>query len=149
MNDKNLELISERNIILDYDKNPIKIEDYNTLFVFLISMSIIPLIIYVYIYNPGGVSEGSLYRNTFIIAPFLMMPYIRAYLKSRNKRKIILMNDSIKFMHENKTIEEIKIFEITDIKRTYSDIYHKTQVIGELSYIAFVFVFIILVKYSF
>ncbi|MCT7908449.1 hypothetical protein N5915_02645 [Arcobacter lacus] len=129
---------------IDYDKNPIEIKDYNTLFVFLISMSTIPLMIYIFIYNPGGVSEDSLYRNIFIITPFLMMPYIRAYLKSRNKRKIILMNDSIKFMHENKTIEEIKIFEITDIKRTYSDLYHKTQVIGELSYIAFIFVFIIL-----
>lgn len=45
-----------------------------------------------------------------------MMPYIRAYLRARNKRKIILMNDSIKFMHENNVIEEIKISEITDKK---------------------------------
>ncbi|MFW2454234.1 hypothetical protein ACN4FY_11660, partial [Aliarcobacter butzleri] len=87
-------------------------------------------------------SESSLNRHIFIIIPFLMMPYIRAYLRARNKRKIILMNDSIKFMHENNIIEEIKISEITDIKRTYSDLYHKTQVIGEISYIAFIFVFI-------
>ncbi|BAK71249.1 hypothetical protein [Aliarcobacter butzleri] len=132
---------------IDYDKNPIEIKDYNTLFAFLITISMIPIVIYAYMHNlntPGGMSEASLYRNVFIIIPFLMKPYIIAYLKSRNKRKIILMNDSIKFVHENKTIEEIKIFEITDIKRTYSDLYHKTQIIGELSYIAFVFVFIIL-----
>lgn len=132
---------------IDYDKNPIEIKDYNTLFEFLITISMIPIAIYAYIHNlntPGGMSESSLNRHIFIIIPFLMMPYIRAYLRARNKRKIILMNDSIKFMHENKTIEEIKISEITDIKRTYSDLYHKTQVIGELSYIAFIFVFIIL-----
>ncbi|WP_123377952.1 hypothetical protein [Aliarcobacter butzleri] len=132
---------------IDYDKNPIEIKDYNTLFEFLITISMIPIAIYAYIHNlntSGGMSESSLNRHIFIIIPFLMMPYIRAYLRARNKRKIILMNDSIKFMHENKTIEEIKISEITDIKRTYSDLYHKTQVIGELSYIAFIFVFIIL-----
>ncbi|MDH1976916.1 hypothetical protein, partial [Aliarcobacter butzleri] len=120
---------------IDYDKNPIEIKDYNTLFAFLITISMIPIVIYAYMHNlntPGGMSEASLYRNVFIIIPFLMKPYIIAYLKSRNKRKIILMNDSIKFVHENKTIEEIKIFEITDIKRTYSDLYHKTQIIGEL-----------------
>ncbi|MCG3689967.1 hypothetical protein [Aliarcobacter butzleri] len=132
---------------IDYDKSPIEIKDYNTLFVFLITISMIPIVIYAYIHNlntPGGMSESSLYRNVFIIIPFLMKPYIIPYLKSRNKRKIILMNDSIKFMHKNNIIEEIKISELTDIKRTYSDLYHKTQVIGELSYIAFIFVFIIL-----
>ncbi|MCT7537005.1 hypothetical protein ACN4FU_00485 [Aliarcobacter butzleri] len=132
---------------IDYDKNPIEIKDYNTLFEFLITISMIPIAIYAYIHNlntPGGMSESSLNRHIFIIIPFLMMPYIRAYLRARNKRKIILMNDSIKFMHENNIIEEIKISEITDIKRTYSDLYHKTQVIGEISYIAFIFVFIIL-----
>ncbi|WP_152020158.1 hypothetical protein [Aliarcobacter butzleri] len=138
MDDKNLEL---------NDKNPIEIKDYNTLFEFLITISMIPIAIYAYIHNlniPGGMSESSLNRHIFIIIPFLMMPYIRAYLRARNKRKIILMNDSIKFMHENNIIEEIKISEITDIKRTYSDLYHKTQVIGEISYIAFIFVFIFL-----
>jgi hypothetical protein len=142
MNDSNLKLISQ-----DYDKNPIEIKDYNTLFEFLITISMIPIAIYAYIHNlntPGGMSESSLNRHIFIIIPFLMMPYIRAYLRARNKRKIILMNDSIKFMHENNVIEEIKISEITDIKRTYSDLYHKTQVIGEISYIAFIFVFIFL-----
>ncbi|MDN5105555.1 hypothetical protein O8C79_09630 [Aliarcobacter butzleri] len=142
MDDKNLELIPQ-----DYDKNPIEIKDYNTLFEFSITISMIPIVIYAYMHNLntlGGMSEASLYRNVFIIIPFLMIPYIRVYLRAKNKRKIILMNDSIKFMHENKIIEEIKIFEITDIKRTYSDLYHKTQVISELSYIAFIFVFVFL-----
>ena len=52
MNDSNLKLISQ-----DYDKNPIEIKDYNTLFEFLITISMIPIAIYAYIHNlntPGG-----------------------------------------------------------------------------------------------
>ncbi|WP_418186876.1 hypothetical protein [Aliarcobacter lanthieri] len=144
MDNKNLELIPENNQIVDYDKEPIIINDYNSLFLCIFHISLIPIMIFLYIYNPFETDKNSLFRNFFIIIPFFLALYIRPYFKAKDKRKIILTNDNIKFMHENKTIEEIKIFEITDIKRTYSDLYHKTQVIGELSYIAFIFVFIIL-----
>lgn len=56
-----------------------------------------------------------------------MALYIRPYLKSRGKRKIVLTNSDIKFMHEDIILEEIKISEITDIKKTFHDIYHKSQ----------------------
>lgn len=49
MDDKNLELIPENNQIVDYDRNPIEIEDYNSLFIFLLNISLIPIIIYIYI----------------------------------------------------------------------------------------------------
>ncbi|RBQ32401.1 hypothetical protein CRU92_01450 [Arcobacter sp. FW59] len=115
---------------IDYDKNPIEIKDYNTLFMFLVNISLIPVLIFIYInheYNPGEISEASLYRNLFIIIPFAMSIYMIPYIKSRGKRKIVLTNTDIKFMHENKIIEEIKISEITNIKKTYIDIYHKSQ----------------------
>ncbi|MCT7616847.1 hypothetical protein N5U05_03760 [Aliarcobacter butzleri] len=115
---------------IDYDKNPIEIKDYNTLFMFLVNISLIPVLIFIYInhkYNPGEISEASLYRNLFIIIPVAMSFYMIPYIKSRGKRKIVLTDTDIKFMHENKIIEEIKISEITDIKRTYIDIYHKSQ----------------------
>lgn len=51
MDDKNLELIPENNQIVDYDRNPIEIEDYNSLFIFLLNISLIPIIIYIYIYT--------------------------------------------------------------------------------------------------
>lgn len=124
------------NITRNYDKDPIIIEDYNSLFMFFIMISMIPLMIYTYIYNPGGTSEGSLFRNIFIILPVGMYPYVSAYLKSRGKRKILLGNKSIKFMHENIVIEEILISEITDIKKTYSDIYNKSQSPSELILLA-------------
>ncbi|WP_418180952.1 hypothetical protein ACNSOL_03240 [Aliarcobacter lanthieri] len=115
---------------IDYDKNPIEIEDYNTLFMFLVNISLIPLLIFIYInyqYNQGEISEASLYRNLFIIIPFAMSFYMLPYIKSRGKRKIVLTNTDIKFMHKNMIIEKIKISEITDIKKTYIDMYHKSQ----------------------
>jgi hypothetical protein len=113
--------------VRDYDKDPIVIEDYNPLFMASLAFSVVPIMIYVYIYNPGGTSEQSLFRNMVIIIPLTMYPYFNAYLKSRKKRKIVLANETIKFNHGNVVIEEIKLSEIVDIKKTYSDIYHKSQ----------------------
>ena len=113
--------------VRDYDKEPIVIEDYNPLFAVLFACSLIPIMIYVYIYNPGGTSEASLFRNMIIIIPLSLYPYFNVYLKSRKKRKIVLTNETIKFYHEDIVIEEIKLSEIVNIKRTYSDMYHKSQ----------------------
>ncbi len=132
-----MEEISNEKIIKNYDKEPIIIKDFNSLFLFLLQMALIPIMILVYIYNPGGTSDDSLFRNIFIIIPAMMYPYTRAYFKSRGKRKILLTNDSIKFMHESIVIEEILISEITDIKKTYSDIYHRSQYPSELGKIGF------------
>ena len=107
MNDKSLELIPKRNTILDYDNEPIIIRDYNSLFIFLLNISLIPIVMYIYIYNPGGLDEGSLFRNTIIVSFFIGF-FIRPYLKSKGKRKIVLTNNDIKFKHENKILEEIK-----------------------------------------
>lgn len=131
MNDKSLELIPKRNTILDYHNEPIIIKDYNSLFIFLLNISLIPIVMYIYIYNPGGLDEGSLFRNTIIVS-FFMGFFIRPYLKSKGKRKIVLTNNDIKFKHENKILEEIKLSEITDIKKTYIDLYHKSQVPNKL-----------------
>lgn len=143
MNEKNLELIPENNQIVDYDKNPIEIKDYNTLFIFLLNISLMLIIIYIHIYNPGGLDESSLSRNIIIVS-FFMVFFIRPYLKSKGKRKIILTNNDIKFMHENKILEEIKLSEITDIKKTYIDLYHKSQVPNKLllifAYIIIIFI---------
>ena len=114
----------------DYNKKPIIIEDYNSLFLALFTLSVIPIMIYVYMYNPGGTSEDSLFRNMIIIIPIMMFPYIAGYFKSRGKRKIVLNNETISFLHENQILEKININQITDIRRTYRDIYHKSQYEG-------------------
>lgn len=111
----------------DYDENPIIIEDHNSLFIFLFLLNLLPIMILVYIYNPGDASEESLFRNIFLIIPLTMYPYARTYFKSKGKRKILLLNETIKFIHESNIIEEIEIKKISEIKKTYSDIYHKSQ----------------------
>mgnify|MGYP003590935499 CR=1 FL=1 len=126
----------EENIKRDYDKEPIIIEDYNSLFLFLLMASLIPLCIY--IYNPLNVEKtDSFARNLLIIIPLMVFPYIRAYYRARKKRRVILENRSIKFLHEKIVIEEIDISKISDIKKTYSDIYHKSQypnIIGKIGW---------------
>lgn len=115
----------------DYDKDPIVIEDYNPLFLALFAFSAIPIIILIYIFNPGGTSEDSLARNVFVILPLLIFPYIYGYFKAKGKRTIVLNNSEIKLLDNSYAIEKISLAEITDIRRTYSDLYHKSQYEGD------------------
>ena len=128
----------EKNIKRDYDKEPIIIEDYNSLFLFLLMASFLPLCIFVYIYNPFKVEKtDSFARNLLIIIPLMIFPYMSSYFRAKGKRKIVLENRSIKFLHENILIEEIEVSKISEIKKTYSDIYHKSQypnIIGKIGW---------------
>jgi hypothetical protein len=125
----------------DYDKDPIIIEDYNLLFSALFTLYGVPIVIYLYIFNPGELDETSLSTNIFIVMPILMVPYIYPYFKNKSKRKIIIKNDYISFNHEEIEIEKIKIKEITDIRISFTDLYHKSQHPSKLgrifSYITF------------
>lgn len=132
---------------IDYDKNPIEIKDYNTLFYFIVMAMLIPILIYIFWFNSGGLSKDSLFRNIVIIIPLCMYPFLSTYLKSKGKRKVILTRDSIKFIHENKIIEEIKISEITEIKKTFNNIYHKSQKLNELrSFFMYLLIFVIVIS---
>lgn len=128
----------EKNIKRDYDKEPIIIEDYNSLFLFLLMASFLPLCIFVYIYNPFNVEKTDNFaRNLLIIIPLMIFPYMSSYFRAKGKRKIVLENRSIKFLHENILIEEIEVSKISEIKKTYSDIYHKSQypnIIGKIGW---------------
>jgi hypothetical protein len=111
----------------DYDKEPIVIKDYNSLFLCLYMVSFMPLLIIIVIYNPYNVEKDNLFRNLLIIVPLIIYPYVSAYFRAKGKRKIVLENKCIRFLHENILIEKINISDISEIKKTYSDIYHKTQ----------------------
>ena len=97
--------------------------------------------IYLYLYNPGNVSQSSLNTNIFIVMPMLIVPYLIVLKTAHNKRKIVLNAERISFLHENVVLESIKLDEITDIRRTYSDYYHNSQDVHPLakfiSYILF------------
>ncbi len=111
----------------DYDKEPIVIEDYNPLFMALWTISWIPVIVYIYIFNPGGTSSQSLSTNVFFILPVMMFPYLYGYIKAKDKRIIKLTNSKIEFFHEKILLEEIIIDEVTEVHKTFSDLYHKSQ----------------------
>ncbi len=130
---------------LNNDKEVIVIEDYNSLFYFVIIIFFIPILILTYIYNPGGVSDNSLFRNIIIIIPLGMYPYINTYFKAKGKRKVVLTDKSIKFMHENKIIEEILLTEITEIKKTFNNIYHQSQTLKWFQLIGLYIVFPLIV----
>jgi len=123
----------------DYDKESIVIEDYNPLFLVLMHVYLLPIMVWVYIFNPGNVSDGSLFRNIFIIIPLMMLPYFKRYIFARGNRKIILTNSNISFLHNNFLLESIKLEDIVTVKKTYSDLYHPSQYTGDfgklLSYI--------------
>lgn len=138
----------EKNQKRDYDKEPIIIEDYNSLFLFLLMASLILISILTYFYNPFDVEKTSSFgRNALVIIPLMSFPYIRAYIRARGKRKIVLENSSIKFLHEKIVIEEIEISKISEIKRTYSDIYHKSQKINKILSVPFIFILMPLIAY--
>ena len=117
----------------NYDKEPIIVKDYNSLFPLLGVIYIIPILIWVYFFNPGGLSEKSLSLNILVIMPLLMLPFILPYYKSRNKRKVVLTNEYIKFFHNEILLESINLNDITKINKTYSDIYHKSQYPNDFS----------------
>jgi hypothetical protein len=119
----------------------ITIRDYNYLFLAFYALSVVPFIVYVYLYNPGGVSQESLDRNIFFILPIMMIPYLIVLKNAHGKRKIIIDLHDIRYLHHDTVLESIPLDEITDIRRTYSDYYHSSQNVNPLakpiSYILF------------
>ncbi len=129
---KNSNVKHKQQVKRDYNKEPIVIKDNNAIFGFMFIIPVIIAMILIYIYNPGGVSEKSLSTNLFFCLPMVALPYILPYLRSRNKRKIILTNNTIKFMHENLVIEQINLDKEFQIFKTYEPYYHKSQKPNEI-----------------
>jgi hypothetical protein len=134
----------------DYDKEPIVIEDYNYIFLFLDAVYTIPILLLIYIYNPGNVSEESLFRHVFIIIPIMMIPAMVGYKKAKGKRFIRFEDNQISYQNEEKEIEKIHINELTELKKSYTDFYHKSQelsLLGKLiAFIGFPFAILLHVE---
>ena len=107
--------------------NDLIIRDFNYMFLFLYSIYFIPLVIVIYIFNPNQLSEASLSRNVFFIFPLLMIPAIKSYLSAKNKRRIVIKNNSITLENGSDILESINIQDIQKVERTYSDYYHQSQ----------------------
>lgn len=133
--------MQNENLKRDYDKNPIIIKDYNYIFWLLYQLWFIPIIVYIYIQNPGNLPEQHMSTNIFFVMPLMMIPSFRIYLKAKNKRTIKLLNDEVQFLHNNIIIESIQLSQITNIKKSYTDYYHKSQDLNPFQEIFTVIIF--------
>ena len=104
----------------DYDKRPIVIKDYNSIFMFI---EFLPTTIICFI--------ASFFHDNKIILIFLVSQafyfYIRPYLFYGRKRIIKMSNEKIEFLQNNEPIETINLNEKFEIYKTYDDYYHKSQ----------------------
>jgi len=111
----------------NYDKNPIIIKDYNNIFLILFGISVIPIFLYYYIYNPGNMPEQSKFVHFFILIPLYILPDFKRVGKTIGKRYMKLTENSIIFLQDKNIIEEINIKDINRVNRTYHDYYHLSQ----------------------
>ena len=109
----------------DYDKRPIVIKDYNSIFMFI---EFLPTTIICFI--------ASFFHSNKIILIFLVSQafyfYIRPYLFYGRKRIIKMSNEKIEFLQNNEPIETINLNEKFEIYKTYDDYYHKSQNLSNL-----------------
>ncbi|MSN97123.1 hypothetical protein F1B92_08115 [Campylobacter sp. FMV-PI01] len=115
------------NIKRNYDKEPIKIKDINTIFMFLILFpgSIIFTIL-IFIFNYENMTS-KLYINLFILMPVVVWLYVKPYLKYKDSRYIKIYNNKIDFIQDNELLETIKLDEKFTVYKSFEDFYHKSQ----------------------
>jgi hypothetical protein len=106
----------------DYDKYPIIIKDYNYIFVPLGMFLVFLWLLYIIINSTTPISAGATAVCGAAVSRSLWDLYW-AY----DARKIVLSNSSIKFLQNNRIIEEIKINDIMDVRKTYTVSCHKSQ----------------------
>ena len=104
----------------DYDKRPIVIKDYNSIFMFL---EFLPIAILCFI--------TSFFHDNKIILIFLTSQTfyfnIRPYLFHGRKRSLKLSNKKIEFLQAGNIVESINLDEKFEIYKTFDDYYHKSQ----------------------
>ena len=104
----------------DYDKRPIIIKDYNSIFVFLLHIPLVAILIVFGIFNGATLLVCVMTSHIFFI-------YIRPYLFYGRKRSVKLTNDKIEFLQDGHLIDSINLCEKFEIYKTYDDYYHKSQ----------------------
>jgi hypothetical protein len=126
----------------DYDKYPIVIKDYNYMFTALFGLICLFYGFYTLF------TEQSKSPTIWGIAMGGAIVCLSFFFRGHKRIKIVLLNNSIKFLrkkyilHEYETIEEIKLDEITDIRRTYNEISHRTEAPTDLQHLFSVIIFL-------
>ncbi|WP_223227544.1 hypothetical protein, partial [Campylobacter concisus] len=81
----------------DYDKRPIIIKDYNSIFMFLLHIPLVAILIVFWIFNGATLLVCAMTSHIFFI-------YIRPYLFYGRKRSVKLTNDKIEFLQDGHLI---------------------------------------------
>ena len=104
----------------DYDKRPIVIKDYNSIFSCLFSLPfVLGCFIALFVFENKIVISALIGQMFFI--------HIRPYIFYGRKRSIRLFNKRIDFFQNNHLVESINFDENFEIYKTFDDYYHKTQ----------------------
>ena len=104
----------------DYDKRPIVIKDYNSIFSCLFSLPfVLGCFIALFVFENKIVISALIGQMFFI--------HIRPYIFYGRKRSIRLFNKRIDFCQNNHLVESINFYEKFEIYKTFDDYYHKTQ----------------------
>ena len=105
---------------IDYDKRPIVIKDYNSIFMFLVAMPWLLSSFYFLFTHHNKAAFSFLIAQTFYFN-------IRPYIFSGRKRSVKLSNNKIEFLQADNIIESINLDEKFEIYKTFDDYYHKSQ----------------------
>ena len=104
----------------DYDKRPIVIKDYNSIFSCLFSLPfVLGCFIALFVFENKIVISALIGQMFFI--------HIRPYTFYGRKRSVKLTNDKIEFLQDGHLIDIINLCEKFEIYKTFDDYYHKTQ----------------------
>lgn len=104
----------------DYNKRPIVIRDYNSIFMFLLHM---PLVVFLIVF---GVFKGATFLICLMVSHIFFI-YIRPYLFYGRKRSVKLTNEKIEFLQYGHLIESINLCDKFEFYKTFDDYYHKSQ----------------------
>ena len=104
----------------DYDKRPIVIKDYNSIFSCLFSLPfVLGYFIALFVFENKIVISALIGQMFFI--------HIRPYIFYGRKRSIRVFNKRIDFCQNNHVVESINFDKKFEIYKTFDDYYHKTQ----------------------
>ena len=104
----------------DYNKRPIVIKDYNSIFMFLLHIPLVAILL------AFGVFKGATFLICLMISHIFFI-YIRPYLFYGRKRIVKLTNEKVEFLQDGHLIESINLREKFEIYKTFDDYYHKYQ----------------------
>ncbi|MBP1680713.1 MAG: hypothetical protein H6Q35_1052 [Proteobacteria bacterium] len=134
----------------DYDKEPIIIEDYNPLFMWLSFIYVLfPLLTLFFIvailYFPNKSFDFSKLLIFILIASW---PAYNQYKNTKGKRKIFLNKNKISYQHDNQLITEIYFDKSPSFFRSFQNFYHKSQSRLKIWHLALIFLMGILITQS-